>query len=66
MELELSPGMGTASGAVQGHDSRKKKRLSTSFTTPTCIHPWSAATPPEGVTAECRFTLARGMTGGGR
>lgn len=30
----------------------EEKTLVNFFTTPTCIHPWSAATPPEGVTAE--------------
>ncbi len=32
--------------------SPEEKTLVNFFTTPTCIHPWSAATPPEGVTAE--------------
>lgn len=30
----------------------EEKTLVNFFTTPTCIHPWSAATPPEGHTAE--------------
>jgi hypothetical protein len=30
----------------------EEKTLVNFFNTPTCIHPWSAATPPEGVTAE--------------
>src|SRR5688572_27649167 len=29
-----------------------EKTLVNFATAPTCIHPWSAATPPEGVTAE--------------
>lgn len=32
--------------------SPEEKTLVNFFTTPTCIHPWSAATPPEGVSAE--------------
>ncbi|MCZ7569103.1 MAG: M28 family peptidase [Ardenticatenaceae bacterium] len=32
--------------------SPEEKTLVNFFNTPTCIHPWSAATPPEGVTAE--------------
>src|SRR5581483_2652167 len=36
----------------------EEKTLVNFFKTPTCIHPWSAATPPEGVTAEIVYVSA--------